>query len=121
MSQLPKGFKLPDDSLDGVLIWMAIFSSIFVVSILLFEFVRLHGKWQKVYYTRVNVLKSVIEVPRTWFGWIGTVFRIPESTIRNEIGLDAYMYLNYLEMCFIILGCITTLIFAVLLPSESLF
>ena len=109
--------KLPNDSLDAVIIWIGIFGVVFIISFILFEYLRTRKSFKKVYYARIMVGHSSIEYPSGYLGWIRALFKVKDSTIFNEIGLDATMYLQFLEMSFLLLSIITILVFAVLLPG----
>ena len=109
---------ITSDTLDGVLIWIGIFGAIITFTFLLFEYLRNKRSFKKVYYARIMVNESLIPFPTGRFGWIKALFKVDDKIILKEIGLDAKMYLQFLEMSFLLLSIITILIFAVLLPGS---
>ena len=42
------------------------------------------------------------ELPRSWFSWFGTFWKIPDAYALTHQGLDAYLFLRYLRVAFII-------------------
>jgi Trk K+ transport system NAD-binding subunit len=110
---------LPDTSVNGVLIWITMLGIVALFAVILFEYVRNHPRFQKVYYTRMsNAASTRIAVPVSHFGWIRSVFSISEEAVLDEVGLDAVMYLRFLAMCFSLFAILMFILFIILIPVN---
>jgi hypothetical protein len=110
---------LPDTSVNGVLIWITMLGVVGLFAVILFEYVRIHPRFRKVYYTRLSNAESTrITLPVAHFGWIRSVFSISEDAVLDEVGVDAVMYLRFLSMCFSLFSILMLILFIVLIPVN---
>lgn len=54
----------------------------------------------------------------SYFGWIVEVLRIPHSTFISSAGLDAYMFLRWMQCCVVLFAGMTVLGVGVLVPVN---
>jgi hypothetical protein len=100
-----------DVSVDGVLIAFLFNATLFVIFILCYEGLR--RLIPSVYNSRATLLRrkgasrSCTNFYEFFFpqsawplGWVPTVARIPWSRVLETGGLDAYMYVRFIRLCF---------------------
>ncbi|KDN46784.1 DUF221-domain-containing protein [Tilletiaria anomala UBC 951] len=94
--------------------------AIFLVEIVVFFILR--PKFRKVYQPKSYLGPEDERVPPqspSLFGWITPFIKMDKSDILHRQGLDAYMYLEYLELMIITFGPIFFLTWAVLMPLYA--
>eukprot|EP00842_Homolaphlyctis_polyrhiza_P000223 jgi/Hompol1/1200/HPOL_004541-RA len=111
---------LQDDSLTGLLLWISILLVVGVVSISIFEVIRRGSKLSHVYYTRCKTSAShAPEFPSRLFGWVSTAIWTPDSYVKENVGLDAFMFILYLRMAFQLFAVLCVVSIVVLIPGDN--
>ena len=110
---------LSEYNLSGVLVWSGLLLVIGFFCIIVFEIVRHNSKYFQVYYTRLINPNSPRNHPKKLFEWIYWVFREREDTVLDQVGLDAVMFLRYLQMCFQFFSTIAVVLCIILIPVNS--
>eukprot|EP01038_Epipyxis_sp_PR26KG_P015802 gene15802-21402_t len=108
----------PDTDTYTIFSTLVINCAIGLVCLLLFE------KWRKqgeVFFPRCRTMKSSSPPPpsTSWFGWLRSIFAVSDDELLRMIGLDGYVFLRYLKMCFKIVGICAVVGLIVLVPSYS--
>ena len=116
---MPTLVQLPNDSLDGLVIWIVVLLIIFTIVIPVFELLRKQNKFLQVFYTRITAdPKHSFPLPKYPFQWILTVYKTPEQDIMEKIGLDGIQFLRFLRMCFFIFAGLFIGLFIFLIPDN---
>ncbi|RIA95977.1 hypothetical protein C1645_756070 [Glomus cerebriforme] len=69
------------------------------ICFLLFCFLR--ARWSVMYAPRSRLSSLAPKpLPNTFFGWIGPLFKRPESEVLNSVGLDAAVLLSFFRMSY---------------------
>lgn len=111
--------ELPDDSLDGIIIWMFLLLAFFCVLLPIYELARRNPKFKHVYFTRnLDNSPSSFQLPNQFFSGFIEVFKIPQEEILSKLGIDALQYLRFLAMCFRIILALFVLMFGILIPIH---
>ncbi|PWZ02299.1 DUF221-domain-containing protein [Testicularia cyperi] len=93
-----------------------------VFAILFALFLLARPRFRRVYSPRSYLVvpeEQIEELPKSLFGWLPVWLRIPTTTILEKNGLDAYMFVEYLEMMLWIFGPIFILSWIVLMPTYG--
>jgi hypothetical protein len=79
--------ELPNDSLDGLIIWIIVFAVVSVVLLPIYELFRRMKRFSHVYYTRsFSVPQSSFESPSGLFASLPLLFNTPESEVLKRVG-----------------------------------
>jgi hypothetical protein len=111
--------NIADNSVDGVLLWIAIFIVISIICVFLFENLRKRPHLKNIYYSKILLdTRSRIPIPKCLIEWIKIIYNTTHSTVEIEAGLDALIFLKFLEMCFTLLCSILLLMLLVVIPVN---
>ena len=66
-----------------------------------------------------EVVGKIPIAPRTPLGWVGPVFGVSWTTVRQAGGLDAYFFLRYIRMCVRITAVSTFWALLILVPAYA--
>ncbi|KAH6576985.1 hypothetical protein BASA50_002620 [Batrachochytrium salamandrivorans] len=110
---------LQDQSLEGILVWLNILAVVAIATVTLFELVRRNSRLSHIYYTRSRLVPNLTPpFPAALFGWVGSVFTVPDTYVQTKVGLDAYMLLSYLLMSFKLFLILAIVMLFILIPVN---
>lgn len=58
-------------------------------------------------------------MPSGWFNWIGAFWKIPDAHALTHQSLDAYLFIRYLRVCFIVCLVSAGITFTILFPVNA--
>lgn len=93
-----------------------------VFAILFCIFLWARPRFKRVYAPRTYLVvpeEQIEPLPQSLFGWLPVWLKTPTSTILEKNGLDAYMFVEYLEMMLWVFVPIFLLSWVVLLPTYG--
>ncbi|CBQ72876.1 conserved hypothetical protein [Sporisorium reilianum SRZ2] len=99
--------------LSSIILNAIIFAILFAV------FLLARPRFKRVYAPRTYLVtpqEQIEPLPQSLFGWITVWLKTPTTTILEKNGLDAYMFVEYLEMMLWVFGPIFLLTWVVLMP-----
>ena len=112
----------PSDSSTSTVITTIVYSVIFA-GIFILIFLLLRPRFDQIYQPRSYLSKpptrNVEPLSHSMFGWIKEFISVPDSEILRRNGLDAYMFVSYLNMAVWIIVPIWVLSWIVLLPLYA--
>ncbi|OJJ43230.1 hypothetical protein ASPZODRAFT_19633 [Penicilliopsis zonata CBS 506.65] len=85
------------------------------------SFCLLRPKWRDLYAARRrkrNAASHLPELPDSFFGWIPALYRITEEQVLESAGLDAYVFLSFLQFAIRFLSAIFVFAVAIILPIH---
>ncbi|KAH3674808.1 hypothetical protein WICMUC_003011 [Wickerhamomyces mucosus] len=94
--------SLPPD-IDPTKQPLRVFKAQLVVSIVLglsafLTFCYLRYRWPHIYAVRLLRKKDLESLPKDYFGWIKSLYRITDDDVLKHGGLDAYVFLGFFRM-----------------------
>jgi len=93
-----------------------------VLAILFCVFLFLRPRFKRVYAPRTYLVvpeEQIAPLPQSLFGWLPVWLKTPTSTILEKNGLDAYMFVEYLEMMLWIFVPTFVITWIVLMPTYG--
>lgn len=90
-----------------------------ILAILFCVFLIFRPRFKRVYAPRTYLVvpeEQIEPLPQSLFGWLPVWLKMPTSTILDKNGLDAYMFVEYLEMMLWVFVPIWILSWIVLMP-----
>ncbi|KAI8916091.1 hypothetical protein EDD86DRAFT_186350 [Gorgonomyces haynaldii] len=109
---------LPDNSLDGLLIWLGALVIVCIVLVPLYDYIRLKPKYYHVYHTRNQTTpETAFPITTTPFSWVKEVMMTPKDDIAQKVGLDAAQFLNFIQMCFQCIAGLLLIVF-IMIPIN---
>ncbi|SPO25985.1 uncharacterized protein UTRI_03350 [Ustilago trichophora] len=90
-----------------------------ILAILFCVFLVFRPRFKRVYAPRTYLVvpeEQIEPLPQSLFGWLPVWLKMPTSTILDKNGLDAYMFVEYLEMMLWIFVPVWILSWIVLMP-----
>ncbi|KAJ1033108.1 hypothetical protein NDA16_000386 [Ustilago loliicola] len=102
--------------ISSIVLNAVIFAIIFAV------FLLARPRFKRVYAPRTYLVvpeEQIAPLPQSLFGWLPVWLKTPTSTILEKNGLDAYMFVEYLEMMLWVFVPIFVLSWIVLMPTYG--
>ncbi|KAK3497417.1 uncharacterized protein B0T23DRAFT_333249 [Neurospora hispaniola] len=89
-------------------------------------FCALRPRWKSLYASRKRASMAdpsiaLPQLPDTFFGWMGTLYRVTEQQVLASAGLDAYVFLNFFKMAMKLFVIVFFFALAVLEPINRAF
>lgn len=118
----PQGGAAPSDTSRETII-SALVLSLIVGGIFTVAFLVLRPRFPQIYQPRTYKSKPAYRnseaLPKGMFNWIGQFLKTPDSEVLRVNGLDAYMFITYLNMCLWIFIPIWVFSWIILLPTYG--
>ena len=98
----------PDIETASVFSTLTVNGIIFVVLMLIFEFVRTLPSCSDLYYPKLKTAKGgngeIVMPNEGYFKWATGVLCVSDDDVLEKIGMDGYVLLRFLRMCTIVGG-----------------
>ncbi|RUS27954.1 hypothetical protein BC938DRAFT_482527 [Jimgerdemannia flammicorona] len=121
MSTTPDQQRAADSSISAFGTSITFNSALLIASIFAFGIFR---TWRKnVYSPRTYFVKKEkrsSEIPPGLFTWIPSVMRVPDDALLEKIGVDHYLFLRFIRMCFILFSAFSVIASLILAPLNAI-
>ncbi|CCC07906.1 hypothetical protein SMACR_01470 [Sordaria macrospora] len=90
------------------------------------SFCALRPRWKSLYASRKRASMAdpsiaLPQLPDTFFGWMGALYRVTEQQVLASAGLDAFVFLNFFKMAMKLFAIVFFFALAVLEPINRAF